>query len=164
MNGKAILLALLASTASIPSAQAGFLDFLFGRRTVTPAAQPAQPLPELTVTIRKPRPKAANRPPKLVYVSPAEMLARTIDPVKTPDWHLIDPTLKKGDVIVLPGRVLVFAGGRIGDEVNYVPLEKTRLLDKGLRTQIALMTGRAYDPPMLTANAAPRRLRVLGAN
>jgi hypothetical protein len=33
-----------------------------------------------------------------------------IDPVKNPDWYLDDPTLRRGDIVVLKGEVLVYQG------------------------------------------------------
>lgn len=155
---------LIAAAASAGTAQAGFLDWLFGpRKPAAPVASAQQPV---SVTIRpahrkrvasKQKPKAAP----VVQLSPAEMLARTIDPIANPDWWLIDPTLRKGDILVLTDRVVVFAGGKVGLATNYSSLEKSRLVSKKERLQIAMMTGRSYEPPMLASTTPPKQPQLL---
>lgn len=83
--------------------EAGFLDTLFGR--------PSQPvrasLPEndpLHVTVRKRRAPAKAAIPKEV---PVVLQRSTLDPSKDPYWYLKDETLRRGDIVVLPNRVLI---------------------------------------------------------
>lgn len=117
--------------APFSPAKAGFLDWLFGRRE--PAAVVA-PHPDITVTPRKTARRPAPKP-----VDPKDVLAATIDPVKNPDWWLIDPTLRKGDILFLKDRVVVFVGARPGDVANYIPISQTRLVSSKERGQLLSM-------------------------
>jgi hypothetical protein len=147
------------------TAQAGLLDFIFGWRDRTDIRRPAATAPHPEVTI-KARPKAKrlakNRAkPAALALSPKEQLARTIDPVKNPRWYLEDPTLKKGDVLVLEDRVLVFAGGEIGRPKSYVALSRTKLLSAKERARVALITGRTAPPAAVADGAKPRKFRTV---
>ena len=162
MKSRAIAVGLVAVMASGTTAQAGFLDWLFGsRKPAAPVGAAAQPV---SVTIHPSR-RVASKPkaktPSIVQLSPQEMMARTIDPVANPDWWLMDPTLRKGDILVLSDRVMVFAGGRVGVAANYAALENSRLVSKTERRQIAMMASIRYEPPMLTAAAAPKQPQLL---
>lgn len=155
-------LAFAIGMSGVTSANAGLLDFIFGWRNRTdlstpPARQTAHP----SVTIDSasmPKKKVAGakkRTPKApVQLSPAEMMARTIDPYSNPNWWLEDPTLRKGDILVLKDRVVVFSGGAVGAPKSYVALERTKLLSSSERRQVAAMTGFPREPVML-ANSAP---------
>jgi len=100
-----LLLAIALSATGIQTAQAGFLDTLFGR-PAAPVYQ-AQPEPDpLSVTVRKriresKKPAAPKELPAVVLQKP------TLDPFKDPQWYLKDETLRRGDIVVLPNRVLV---------------------------------------------------------
>lgn len=148
----------------VTSANAGLLDFLFGWRDRTDIPRASAPAPHPVVTISlKPRKvaRAKNRTPKAPpQLSPREMLARTIDPDKNPNWHLEDPTLRKGDILVLRDRVVVFTGGPLGAPKSYVALSRTKLLTKQERLQVAAMTGRSAEPAAL-ASGEPRQPRLL---
>lgn len=154
----AVGLALVIGLGGATSANAGLLDFIFGWRNRTDMAPAAAQHPTVTIQApAKPR-RAAKAKPKAapVQISPKDMLARTIDPARNPNWWLEDPTLRKGDILVLTDRVLVFTGGPLGAPKSYAALEKTKLLSRKERLQVAMMTGRGYEPPML-ANASPRQ-------
>ena len=165
LGWKSLAVAFVASLATVSSANAGFLDFLFGRRAPAPVAQPVDVHPD--VTIAKPRPnRVASRAAKPrgrqpVQLSPKDQLARTIDPVANPDWHLIDPTLRRGDILVLPDQVLVFNGGQIGALKNYVLLEQSRIYNRKERVLIAEMTGQPREPLLLAGGTGPRQPRLL---
>lgn len=113
----------------------GLLEFLFGVRPEAPAQQeyePAEPL-EMTVSPRRERsrPKEVSRPVRL---------ATPIDPKTTPNWHLVDPTLRPGDIVVLPGQVLVFEGGAFpAQRSDFATLDRSRRISKGERQQIEKM-------------------------
>jgi hypothetical protein len=100
---KLLILAFGIGLSGIDVAQAGFLDTLFGRpvaavRTIEPQRDP------LHVTVsKKPRTKKAA-----VQVAPPIILQKsTLDSSKDPDWYLKDDTLRRGDFVVLPDRVLM---------------------------------------------------------
>lgn len=133
---------------SVGTAKAGLFDFLFGpRKPAMQAAAPVTAHPDVTIgPARKPKKV------RIVRFDPKAQLARTIDPVTNPNWYLDDPTLRKGDILVLPGRVLVFAGGKVGDPLSYVALERTRLLTKSERRKVAAMT-RVDPASTLSADA-----------
>lgn len=170
---KAIVVAVAATLVSAPAAQAGFLDFLFAPRKPVVAAPQIAVHPHVTMQPRAARSMRTGKPVKVaksakssdrawaVMTDPKEHLARTIDPVANPDWHLIDPTLRRGNVLVLTDRVLVFTGGRIGAPASYVSLAETRLVSKTERTRIAEMTGRAVLPPLLASKNPPQQPRLL---
>lgn len=118
--------------AGVPAtAQAGFLDALgealFG--SSAPQASPAPPLsasqnPQspLRVSIKRSRKgarsirKSAHHP--FPRGRPSQVVR--IDPRAEPDWYLRDQTLRRGDVIVLDGRMVVFEGSR---ESTHTPEE-----------------------------------------
>lgn len=149
----------------VTTAQAGgLLDFLFGwkdRTDIQRAAPAPVAHPDITISGKqKPRKVARNkaREPRVAAVglSPKEQLARTIDPNKNPNWYLEDPTLRKGDILVLNDRVVVFTGGALGAPKSYVALSRAKLLTRKERERVAAMTGGALEPSML-ANAGPAR-------
>lgn len=91
----------------------------------------------LAVTVRarrKPRRErpVARRP--LPAKPPAEL-----NPAKNANWHLEDPTLRRGDIVVLKGEVLVFQGGRAPfSRDDFTSLDKSKL-SKAERERIAAM-------------------------
>lgn len=101
---KLLILTLGIGLSGIDAAQAGFLDTLFGRpaatvRTIEPERAP------LSVTVSK-KPRAAKK--AAVQVAPPIILQKsTLDSSKDPDWYLKDDTLRRGDFVVLPDRVLM---------------------------------------------------------
>lgn len=145
----------LATTVAVASllaapAQAGFLDFLFGRQAPAPVEEyrPATPVE---------RPAARIAPAPKPQLTPEQQLARTIDPVKSPEWHLVDPTLKRGDILFLADRVVVFTGGRIGDPRSYSPLSDTRLVSKAERRTLGRMAGRTAPAASADRPERPKR-------
>ena len=155
-------LAFAIGMSGVTSANAGLLDFIFGWRNRTDlSTPPTRPTAHPSVTInsasmsKKKIARAKKRTPKApVQLSPAEMMARTIDPYSNPNWWLEDPTLRKGDILVLKDRVVVFSGGAVGAPKSYVALERTKLLSRSERRQVAAMTGFPREPVML-ANSVP---------
>lgn len=140
--------------APFTQANAGLLDWLFGRREPAAVAAPAHP----DVTLTPDRQEIAKRrqgkaQPKLVVIDPRDTLARTIDPVKNPDWWLADPTLRKGDILFLDDRVVVFVGKKPGERAAYVPVGQTRLVSKSERKQILAMA-RGRTPLVLKTRLA----------
>jgi hypothetical protein len=133
-----MVVALSALTAS--QAQAGLLEMLFGG----PAPQRQEVAP-LEMTIR-PTKKPTSKP-KIPRVSMDDdgdskrFLQVSIDPVSNPDWYLTDPTLRRGDIVVLPNKVLVYAGGRTSRRLaDFDDLQGTRLVSSRDRERIKLLT------------------------
>lgn len=121
------------------SAQAGLFDFLFGGfARPQPSPQYYSP-PPLEMRVN-PRPRKAHAREE---GSPKpHVLARAIDPVKNPNWYLEDPTLRRGDVVVLKGQILVYDGGRkVGSREAFTALKDSRILSKGERDRIEQMAG-----------------------
>jgi hypothetical protein len=105
-SGAKLGLAAAIATLAVVPAQASFLDVLFGRsptqvRYYEPEGDP------LNVTVRKRKPKKKTAIPK---DAPPVLQKSTLDPAKDPHWYLKDHTLRRGDIVVLPNRVLVMRG------------------------------------------------------
>lgn len=141
----ACLLALSSGSAQA----AGLFEFLFGPQPVPRSYQPepAYAPDPLEMTIRPRRVRPAQR------VETKPKLAKPIDPVQNPQWYLDDPTLRKGDIVVLKGRVIVYDGGRgARTEDDFTALGDSRLISKSLRSQVGRMAGL---PPEPIASAKP---------
>lgn len=142
-------LAGLASIASAPASAAGLLDFLFGgfsdRR---PAFEYSPPPLEMRVSPRHARP-AGPAPDRKV----ARQIA--IDPVKNPQWYLDDPTIRRGDIVVLRGRVLVYEGRSHSIE-DFTILNRSRLVSSREKERISRMArkGPFDDSPVVPAGTA----------
>jgi hypothetical protein len=133
---------LAALSLSVSSARAGLFDdierLFSGGSTATPAAPPPVELRRaqngpLKVTVRPrrtiakkaigvgvPRVRqsvkapAKNSQPKAMPAATSLMPAATsLNPDRNSTWYLEDPTLRRGDIAVLKGEVLVFQGGRV---------------------------------------------------
>lgn len=117
-------------------AYAGFLDFLLGPPPRTETPYVSTPL-EMTIRAKR-RPSKA---PKKAQVERPPILVTPMDPVKDPNWFLSDPTLRKGDVVVLPGKVVVFNGNR-GERrrSDFEDLLRTRLVSLKERSRIRAFT------------------------
>lgn len=97
----------VAMLASAPQVQAAniFDDFaraFFGRPTAQQQVY-SDPL-EMTVQPRRKAPKfseTSSKPPPPVV---------QLDPATDPNWYLADPTLRRGDIVVTNGGVLVYQG------------------------------------------------------
>lgn len=102
-SAKLLLLTFGIGLSGINAAQAGFLDALFGRpaaavRTIEPERAP------LHVTVSK---KARQKKAAVQVAPPIILQKSTLDSSKDPDWYLKDDTLRRGDFVVLPDRVLM---------------------------------------------------------
>lgn len=127
-------------------AQAGLLEMIFGVRPAPPPARIENPL-EMTIRPRKKlsRPKARHVVRQESEKKP--VLATPIDPVANPHWYLSDPTLRRGDIVVLPGMVLVFAGDRGPRRLaDFDTLYKTRLVSRKDRERVKLLTEYSRGP------------------
>ena len=136
----AIAAGLVALAVSGPAQAAGLFDFLFG-----PSEPPARTYyrdPSVLDVRVNPRKKA-----KPVAVSPAPdrkaTLAAAIDPVKNPQWYLDDPTLRRGDIVVLKGQVIVYDGGKGSPRMreDFTSLEKSPYLSKAERELLRKSAG-----------------------
>lgn len=74
-------------------------------------------------------------------------LNTSIDPEKVPDWYLRDPTLRRGDILVLKNRVLVVDGGASPGRLGLTPLDQSRLVSRAERQKVRAMAGLAADRP-----------------
>ncbi len=158
MKFRTLATAVVVASLAAPTAQAGFLDFLFGRRAPAPVEEYRDP------PMAPAAPRVDRAPVRAPQLSPKEQLARTIDPVANPDWHLVDPTLRRGDVLFLADRVVVFTGGRIGDARSYAPLESSRTVSPTERRALRQMAGRtAPDEPRETKERRRRTVKPAGA-
>ena len=138
-------LALACCVGMAAPAEASFGDFvrsIFGGSSAPrPASEPdsavrtrARPLPGRAKRARTERPR-----PRPVHDT-------AIDPSAHPDWYLDDPTLRRGDIVVLDGQVLVFKGGRppYGPD-SFTSLRRSRLLSAAERETVAAMAGLRPD-------------------
>lgn len=100
----------LAGTAMMaPQAQAaGFFDdfarAFLGRQSPQPQPQLTSVPLEMTVAPKRRAPKyseTSSKPPPPVV---------KLDPMTDPNWFLADPTLRRGDIVVTNGGVLVYQG------------------------------------------------------
>ncbi|WP_157089469.1 hypothetical protein [Bosea sp. WAO] len=137
--------------AMAPQAQAaGFLDDLariFGARPTPPAMIGRDPFIgsdpfEMTVKPKRQKPRAAAASTK-----PAEPAVK-LDPATDPHWYLHDPTLRKGDILVTRGGVVVFDGRSASEHspAAFTALGDTKRLPKAQQQtlQAAAAGGRAY--------------------
>ncbi len=129
-------------------AQAGLFDFLFGGFD-----RPAQPTYEPGLGVRvNPRRKA--KPPTEARRDGPSKTARQIpiDIGKVPNWHLVDPTLRRGDIVVLKTGAMVFEGGRKpATREDFTALGKSSRVSKQERDRILKMVG---PPQVVTATTA----------
>ncbi len=66
---------------------------------------------DVTVRARRQRPKKERPVVRRQKPTAVAAVPRVkIDPAKNPDWYLDDPTLRRGDIVVLKGEVLVYQG------------------------------------------------------
>ncbi len=148
------LAALLAGACIVAAgpAKAGLLDLLFGHPT--PAPMPSYAPEPLDMTVRghaAPKPRAKKD-------ADQEMHAKRqtpIDPVSDPEWFLNDPTLRKGDIIVLADKVLVFNGGRDHSRArDFSDFLNSPLVSKVDREKIRTLT-EAPREPLVRYQAVP---------
>jgi len=144
MSKQLIAVAALAAASiavAAPASAAGFWETLFG----VPQRRVVAPLPEsnpLHMTVR-PKKKAAtkldagNDGPKTPLVKPMEY-------ANDPFWYLRDETLKKGDIIVLKDRVVVFDGGARA-YANFASFQTSKLLSSKAKTQLKYLVSTPRD-------------------
>lgn len=120
-----------------PASAAGLFDFLFGGFSAPqPRYDYGTPLdvrvnPERRAKKVTAGPRAEHKP----------KLQTSIDPVKNPSWYLDDPTLRRGDIVVLKGRALVYDGGRGARSTDdFTPIQKSTLVSKGDRDKVEKMS------------------------
>ena len=136
-----IALAAASLTSAVP-AQANFLETLFGiapRRVVAPVPE-REPL-HMTV---RPRAPLDGRPGVATKEAPPTPRVAPMEYASDPYWYLKDPTLKKGDVIVLDGRVVVFSGGERSYS-SFQSIKESRLLSERAKKQLRHMVSTPID-------------------
>jgi len=142
-------------------AQAGLFDFLFGGGPTSQPQQPTFSQPAIDVRVnprRRVRSERSEKGSRRIVRAERRAIVRAtpIDPVTNPNWHLEDPTLKRGDIVVLKGRVLVFEGGsnpRVSGD--FTSLDKSRLVSGSDRERLKQSTGvLASAPEPATVSAA----------
>ncbi|HEV7338935.1 MAG TPA: hypothetical protein VGO06_23365 [Bosea sp. (in: a-proteobacteria)] len=131
-----------ASLTSAAPAQANFLETLFG---IAPR-QVVAPVPErepLHMTVR-PRAQRDGKPGIAAKDTPPTPRVAPMEYASDPFWYLKDPTLKKGDIIVLDGRVVVFNGGERSYS-SFLSLKDSRLLSERSKKQLKHMVSTPLD-------------------
>lgn len=139
--------------AAPTQAQAGLFDFLFGaqQRAVPQqhAPSPGYSRAPLDVRVNPQRRKASG----VAKVRPGKerntkLANKSIDPRQHPNWFLEDPTLRRGDIVVLPTGVMVYQGGsRPQTKEDFARLDDSHLVSKKERGRIQDMVG----PPTVMA-------------
>jgi hypothetical protein len=155
---------LLALPAATPSWAAGNLfdaigEALFGK----PAARFTPPEPEsgpLSVTVGPRRSDPAQARPRYITAKP-KLPAIKLDAENDPTWYLKDPTLRRGDIIVLKTGVVVFDGQPKAEHfsIDFTPLGQTRLLSPIRRQEIAEMARGIKTPSAAKPALGPTALR-----
>lgn len=139
----AAALAAASLVLAAPADAAGFWETLFG----VPARPALAPLPQgdpLHMTVR---PKRKKDPAKLDGAAkdgPATPLAKPMDHAGDPFWYLRDETLKKGDIVVLQDRVVVFGGGERA-YANFTSFQSSRLLSDRAKQQLRYLVSAPKD-------------------
>lgn len=148
------LLGSLLIAARPEAAAAGFLDFLF-------VPQPAQAPPSATsgpleMTVR-PRKSKSHR--RRLPTEPKMVLSTPIDPVANPSWHLDDPTLRFGDIVVLPQGAMIYKGKAAERRrSDFEALSRTNLLSARERERIRRMTDYKRDSEEGRARLADKKV------
>lgn len=129
--------------AAAPAQAAGLWETLFGAAP-RPALAPMPQSDPLHMTVR---PKRKKDPAKLDGTAkdgPATPLARPMDYAGDPFWYLRDETLKKGDIVVLKDRVVVFGGGERA-YANFAAFQSSRLLSDRAKSQLRYLVSAPKD-------------------
>ncbi len=162
----ALAAAIAASVAIAAPAQAagGLFGLLFGNPTPPPPSYYAPQPFEMTVKSHKRKSAVSVRKPKEGEEKSHAHLQQPLDPAGDREWFLKDPTLRRGDIIVLSDRVVVYTGGhsqpRMADFAN---LYATSLVSKKDQEKIrgitqapaeALVRYQTLPAPSSTAAAA----------
>lgn len=132
-------LAGLGITTVAGRAEAGLFDFLFGR----PNPGPQYYYPNVQAAPLEMRVRPRRTTTTKHQGTEKRVVATSIDPVKNPTWYLADPTLRRGDIVVLKGKILVYDGGSRGSDgtEDFTALKDSRLVSKGERERIQKMAG-----------------------
>lgn len=135
ISNRAIAAALTIASLGVasPAGAAGFWETLFGvpqRRAIAPAPE-GNPL-HMTVRPKRKKAKAVLDAGK---DGPKPLLVKPMDYANDPFWYLKDETLKKGDIIVLKDRVVVFDGGPRA-YVNFASFQTSKLLSNKAKSQL----------------------------
>lgn len=129
-----------ASIAVSPARAAGFWETLFGAPQ-RPAYAPVPESSPLHMTVRPKQKKAVKLDggdgPKPKLVKPMEY-------ANDPFWYLKDETLKKGDIVVLKDRVVVFDGGA-RDYASFASFQTSRLLSTKAKNQLKYLVSTPRD-------------------
>lgn len=134
----AAVTAFMLVSASPTVASAGILEILFGSPSVSARVGHDDPL---VMTVRPKKRMKPNQSALVEEVKP--QLVVSIDPVANPNWYLTDPTLRKGDIVVLPKGVTVFNGERGQRRLSdFEDLRRTRLLSERERDRVRAFTQR----------------------
>jgi hypothetical protein len=142
-----IVAAALAATSLIvtsPASAAGFWETLFGvpqRRAVAPMPESSNPL---HMTVRPKRKKAAAKLDGATTDGPKPKLVKPMEYANDPFWYLKDETLKKGDIIVLNDRVVVFDGGGRA-YANFASFQTSKLLSAKAKSQLKYLVSTPRD-------------------
>lgn len=130
-----------AAFAAAPASAAGFWETLFG----VPQRPTYAPLPDnpLHMTVRPKRKKAATTL-DAGKDGPKPKLVKPMEYASDPFWYLKDETLKKGDIIVLKDRVVVFDGG-VRDYANFASFQTSRLLSAKAKSQLKYLVSTPRD-------------------
>ncbi len=123
----------LAVTAATP-AKAGLLEMIFGGPRPAPAPVSYAPIPDVGAPIKAQREAG---PRKAEESKPRTQMP--MDVSGDPEWYLRDPTLRKGDIIVLPTKVLVYNGGG-RDKRDFAELNSSGMVSKKDRDQVLALT------------------------
>jgi hypothetical protein len=139
-----IAAALAAASVALPApaSAAGFWETLFG----VPQRRAVAPMPEgnpLHMTVRPKRKKAAATP-EAGKDGPKPLLVKPMEYANDPFWYLKDETLKKGDIIVLKDRVVVFDGGARA-YANFASFQTSRLLSAKAKSQLKYLVSTPRD-------------------
>jgi hypothetical protein len=105
----------------------------------------------LAVTVRPRRQKPRRERPVARREKAAPVISLNLDPAKNPNWYLDDPTLRRGDIVVLKGEVLVFEGSGRGPHTreDFTSLARSDLA-KAERERISEMARLPVQDPALT--------------
>lgn len=161
-----VVAATSAGVVATTTPASAFLDFLFGgQQQPAPAPQPTYRSEPLDISVR---PKKADKrlPHKKHLARPKEpgerrtaKLQHPIDPIKNPDWYLIDPTIRHGDILVLKTGAVVYKGNSRGSRVqeDFVSLGQSRMLSRSTLRNVQMMVSGVWTQPEQGAEAVVRK-------
>ncbi|CAD5265913.1 conserved exported hypothetical protein [Bosea sp. 62] len=134
-----------AMALASPASAAGFWETLFG----VPQRPTYAPVPDnpLHMTVRPKRKKATAKldgATKDVKDGPKTPLVKPMEYANDPFWYLRDETLKKGDIVVLKDRVVVFDGGARA-YANFASFQTSRLLSAKAKSQLKYLVSTPRD-------------------